>query len=453
MDAALESFKNKPILGFIHEVDGVPQFKAHEFHEDEDGNTVYEEIPIGIVPESCDAHYEHSDEYDKDFVVINGYIYEVYASKAAEILKREGECSVSIEIDILEMSYDAESKLLKITKFVFDGVTILGVDEDGNKIEPGMTGANIKLADFDKKNNSMFNNKELFNAIKELNENIKILNDKKEGGIGALNLFEQLLEKYGKTREDITFEFENLTDEELTAKFEEMFGSTENPEPKSDPEPESTKPNNEYSLTLPDGTVKTFSLTLDDIQFALCDLVNTTYSEDNDWYGVTVFADESYLVMSSWWTGNAYKQSYSREGDTFSLTGERIAVHSIWVTDEEEAKIKSTADDYEAAKTELAQYQKKEQDEKKKSLIEDEHYSAIKETEEFKAIVAEENKETFDKMSADELSAKLDKIVLDYAKSGKLSFAKKDTKNTFIRLPFSTGDNNKPGRYGDIFKK
>jgi hypothetical protein len=260
-----------------------------------------------------------------------------------------------------------------------------------------------------------------------------------------VNLFEQLLQKYGKTKDDITFDFEKLSDDELTAKFEEMFGE----KPSSKPEP--AKPTNEYSLTLPDGTVKTFSLTLSDIQYALRDLVNTTYSEaDNDWYSVDVYADDSYLIMSSWWSGNAFRQSYSREGDVFSLTGDRVAVHSIWVTDEEEAKINSTSENYQKIENELNTYRQKEQDEKKKSLIESEDYSAIRETEEFKAIVAEENKAEFDKMSADELSDKLDKIVNTYAKSGKINFAKNNNPQSYVRLPFSTSDN-KPSRYGDLF--
>ena len=36
-------------------------------------------------------------------------------------------------------------------------------------------------------------------------------------------MFEKLLEKYGKTIEDITFEYEGLSDEELEAKFSAEF--------------------------------------------------------------------------------------------------------------------------------------------------------------------------------------------------------------------------------------
>ena len=50
-DKLLPSFKNRPILGYIHDVNGVPQFYEHNAHE-EDGKIVYDEIAIGNIPET-----------------------------------------------------------------------------------------------------------------------------------------------------------------------------------------------------------------------------------------------------------------------------------------------------------------------------------------------------------------------------------------------------------------
>ena len=94
MEKALPSFKNRPILGYIHEVDGQYEFYGHNMHLDENDNVVYDEIPVGIVPESCDARLEYDEEKDKTYCVINGYIYEEY-TKAADIMRREKECAVS----------------------------------------------------------------------------------------------------------------------------------------------------------------------------------------------------------------------------------------------------------------------------------------------------------------------------------------------------------------------
>ena len=49
-------------------------------------------------------------------------------------------------------------------------------------------------------------------------------NDSMKGGNEeSMNKFEMLLEKYNKTAEDVTFEYENLSDEELEAAFEKAF--------------------------------------------------------------------------------------------------------------------------------------------------------------------------------------------------------------------------------------
>ena len=452
MDQALESFKNRPILGFIHKVNDEWQFAGHEVHEDENGDQVYDEYPVGTVPESCNAHYEHNDENDKDYVTANGYIYEEY-SKAAEILQRESEkgniCPLSIEIDIEELSFNAKEKSLNINKFTFNGVTILGYDEDGNPIHPGMQGANISISSFSKQNNSFFNDNELLSAIKELNSNIKNFSkDSVEGGKNTLGKFEELLKKYNKTAEDITFEYQNMTDEELTAKFEELFGKKDNTP--TEPTPE-IKPN-EFSIVKPNGDMAKFSLSLSDIQYALYCLVNNTYAEaDNAWYKANVYVDDNYVVMEDYFSNNAYRQSYERNDNDFALTGDRVAVHAVQATDEEEANMKSK---YENLEKELATYKKTESDNKKKALIESKDYSAIRETDEFKAIVSEDNKAEFEKLSADELEGKLDKIITQYAKAGKLNFAKNDSnsKKTFVTLPFSL-DDEKPSRYGDIFDK
>ena len=241
MTAALPSFSNRPILGYIHEVNGKPEFYGHNMHLDDDGNVVYDEVPVGVIPESCDAKLVYDKDKDKTYVEVKGYIYEEY-SKASEILEREQECSVSVELSIRELSYDAKNKYLDIEDFFFSGVTILGKNEKGDVINPGMSGSNIKLADFSKENNSMFSkNEELLNEIKKLNENLSRfnINTSLEEGGNTVTKFEELLTKYGKTVEDITFEYENLSDEELEAKFAEVFGEENTDGEGAEPEPTS----------------------------------------------------------------------------------------------------------------------------------------------------------------------------------------------------------------------
>lgn len=134
MKSAMASFSNRPILAYIHEVDGQPEFYTHCMHLDEDDNIVYDEVPIGTIPESCNAHLEYDEEKDKTYCVVNGYIYEEYAPKAIEIIEREGECYCSVELSVRELSYNSKEKLLSIDDYFYSGVTILGKTPDGDEV-------------------------------------------------------------------------------------------------------------------------------------------------------------------------------------------------------------------------------------------------------------------------------------------------------------------------------
>lgn len=327
MTSALPSFSNRPILGYIHKVvtdenpDGQWEFYGHNCHE-ENGELVYDEVPIGIIPESCNAQLVYDKEKNKTYCEVDGYIFEEY-SRAAEILQREGECAVSVELSIRELSYDGKLKCLNIEDFWFSGVTILGKNEYGDTIKPGMTGSNIKLADFSADNNSLFAKYE--NKMIEFQERLEKLEStcsniqlSKEGGNDKnMDKFNELLEKYGKTAEDIDFEYEDMTDEELESKFEEVFGkleenstsepsndegtddgdeSEENPEVKEDNAcgggSGTTKKKKKNSIECSyevDGETKKFAVSLQEKIYSIQDLVNATYAEaDNTYYGVTV---------------------------------------------------------------------------------------------------------------------------------------------------------------------
>lgn len=461
MSAALPSFSNRPILGYIHEVDGQYEFYGHNMHLDDDGNIVYDEAPVGIIPESCDAKLVYDEEKDKTYVEVKGYIFEQY-SKAAEILEREGECSVSVELSIRELSYDAKNKYLDIEDFFFSGVTILGKTEDGDVVMPGMQGSNIKLADFSKDNNSLFSrqNEKLVELLEKLNTTLESfqINITKEGG-NLVNKFEELLQKYNKTAEDITFEYENLSDEELEAKFAELFedddtdgeGADPEPvsegddgEPETDPvvEHESVKPS-KYSIVMSDGTVKEFELSLDDIQYALHSLVNNTYAEaDDTYYGVTVY--DSHVVMHDWWYGKNYRQTYKREEDNFSLIGDRVEVFANWLDKEEEAALADMRANYEALKqfkvdTEAAQLHAQ-----KEAILSDAKFETIADTEAFKALVAQ-----MDKYSVAELEKEAKVILADnYSAQFSVETEKKSRKT----IGFSLADPDKSDKpYGSLF--
>lgn len=485
MEAALPSFSNRPILGYIHKVttdenpEGQWEFYSHNMHEDENGDVVYDEYPIGIIPESCNAQLVYDEEKKKTYCEVDGYIFEEY-SKAAEILQREEECSVSVELSIRELSYDAKQKFLNIEDFWFSGVTILGKTPQGNEVKPGMTGSNIKLADFSSKNNSLFEDYEskmvelqarienletaCFN--KEQNSSVRTLS--KEGGNKEnMTKFEELLAKYNKTAEDVTFDYSELSDEELEAKFAEVFGEDNNAdgdnttnEPSNDNEGDGENP------TEPEGTTdgdnegegqnfenmtKTFEISHDDIRYALYNLLSSYEDADNEWYYITGVYD-SYFVYESWDGGKIYGQKYTKDNDNVSFDGERYNLHKEYLTDSEYTEIQDMRSNYSSVVEELNTYKSAEVFAGKMTVFNDEAYSEYLDTDEFKALMSEDS---VNKYSKEELSEKADATLGKLVKKNKtFSFAgetpqKKHVSRVAFNAEKETEDTYKP--YGDLF--
>lgn len=458
MEAALPSFSNRPILGYIHKVttdenpEGQWEFYSHNMHEDENGDVVYDEYPIGIIPESCNAQLVYDEEKKKTYCEVDGYIFEEY-SKAAEILQREEECSVSVELSIRELSYDAKQKFLNIEDFWFSGVTILGKTPQGNEVKPGMTGSNIKLADFSSKNNSLFEDYE--SKMVELQARIENLETacfnkeqsssvhtlSREGGNKeSMTKFEELLTKYNKTVEDVTFDYSELSDEELEAKFAEVFGEDNNTDSDNSGDNTANEPSNDNegdgeNTTEPEGTTdgdnegegqnfenmtKTFEISHDDIRYALYNLLSSYEDADNEWYYITGVYD-SYFVYESWDGGKIYGQKYTKDNDNVSFDGERYNLHKEYLTDSEYTEIQDMRSNYSSVVEELNTYKSAEVFADKMTVFDDEAYSEYLDTDEFKALMSEDS---VNKYSKEELSEKADATLGKLVKKNKtFSFA------------------------------
>lgn len=468
MKKNLKSIKNRPILAYIHqlEIDGEQKnvFGWHAMHEDNNGEIVYDEIPVGHVPTDAKPELVYDADKDKEYIETDAYLYEGY-TKAPEILMdADGQCPVSVEIDVYDFSYDAKEKILNIDNFVFKGITILGYYEDGSTVEPAMEGANISLLNF--------------NADKTAFE---IDQNSTKGGKNEMDLFEQLLQQYNVTVEDVTFDYENLTDEELKAKFEEMFGSkpeeetpdsnfddgdsegSEDPDENDEEDSEqsndtivqdeaplsSIKKNNSVNENTIVYSIndKEFSVSLNDKIYALSVLVNDAYSEnDNAYYNVVVYDKE--LVMVDCWNGTAYRQSYNERAGVFSLKGDRVPVHAIYVTDTEEQQLDDIRSKYSTMSEELAKYQKAEEDSRKEAIINSEDWEVISDSAEFAQI-----KEHISEYSADEIQNKCDALLLSFAKinSKKTHVAKDTNQHKFSLFRIPEGKSAEYKRYGNIF--
>ena len=471
MEKALPSFEFRPILAYIHEVDGKP-----EFYEHNDG-----EIAVGVISNEIAPYLEYDEEKDKTYANLHGYIYDDY-SQAKEILEREGECKVSVELFIRESTYNAKEKQLNIEDFFCGGITILGKTPDGDIVEEGMEGSNITLQDFSKKKNSCFSRdteKKLFEILENLNENLSSFNKNynlgKEENQKAMNKFEELLAKYNKTAEEITFDYEGVEDAVLETKFAVAFGeipvkgfdedggeegeSGEEPEEPTDPvedpvEPTTDEPVNEPSEPdinpeTPVNTVtedndddepvinddeqekprqfkKTFDLSFDEIRCGLYALL------PSDAWIMEAYEDK--VIYQTWAEGawRNYGQKYIKNGDELSLDGEPYEVFPMWLTEDEKAFVEVARANYSAVSEELEKYKSEPE---KMEIFESSEWEIISDTKEFNDLKLQENHFS---LSKDEITEQLNSMLLEFVKKGtKTAFSKE--KEVKPRVMFAFG--------------
>lgn len=470
MQKALPSFANKPILAYIHTVDDKDQFAGHELHE-ENGEIVYDEVPVGIIPESNGAQLVWDEDKQRYYVEINGYIYNEY-SKAREILEREGECSVSVELSIVDMAYSSDRKALQINEFLFSGVTILGVDEDGNEVKPGMEGSNIRLSDFSEHQTVDFSERlvRMQNEIDNLKahfNNIEQTSARESLGKGGIEMqFEDNEQTEVADTETTSIEESEVTEEpieeessdtpEETSEEEKTEESEEQPEvtveESAEEHAESTR---QYSLSVDGNVVKTYDLSIGDIYCSLSDLVNSIYSEaDNDYYDVDAYPDEKYVVMRGLWSGRAYKQSYKCEDEVFSLVGDRVQVYASWITAEERDELAEMRANYSVLEQFKVDTEAREAHAQREAVMASEKYSMVSgktaegayENASYAALYQD-----MDKYSCEELDQKLMAIVGEYAiNGGKFTAVEKPEKKQSVKLFADASKKNRTSKYGTL---
>ena len=493
MNRALPSFANKPILAEIKKNSkGELDFGTHamEFIEDEDGNVKihYIEQPVGIVPESHNGHLEYDKTYEKNFAVVNGYIFKYYGNETAEILERKGGTKVSVELEINEMSWDSKENYLVIKDFTFSGVTLLSED-----VGEGMLGSRLDISDF-----SQYQSIDYSKEIHEMKARLAALESSfdnknpKEGGNQTLSKLEELLTQYGKTVDDIDFDYEGMSDEELEAKFAEVFGDGDNvPSSEGDNENGQTKKDSDDSDENPDSdnsegsttdefdddsstddtsddepegisnAQKTedddgssekkpkndFALSLQEKINALSNLVSATYDEsDNEWYYTLVYDD--YVVMVGYFYGRSYKQSYKAENDEYSLVGDRVEVYVQYLTQEEMDALDNMKSEYTLLSQYKADIEKMQLDSARDELLNDEKFAIIRDSDAYKELV-----EKASNYSVEELEKSLKIIVADNVlKNVDFSKISKQKSGRMFTIP-SKSANTVTSKYGGIFNE
>lgn len=368
---AKDSFANIPILAEVKEFvdengETYLDYTTHAMHIEDDkfnegeSRVIYDEAVVGIVPETNNFEIVHDDETGNDYVLVDALIFREYGNYACDVLdKRGGKTDVSAEIACEDIAFSAKDKCINVGKMRMCAITLLGED-----VKPGMAKAHAEVFS----SNEDDRNSQLIKIMQELKESLDnytgcIAQKSKEGGN---QMFESLLEKYGKTAEEITFNIEGLSDEELEVAFAEAFaedeGDAEEPEAPASEESEANPeaPENEedvaedafedetdlkdveedkfslkYSVTSNDN-VREFSISLSEKLYAMHSLINETYGElDNEYYDINVFEEDAIVEMYGWFNGRSYRQSFKSENEAYQLIGDRVEIYSRYLTEDE----------------------------------------------------------------------------------------------------------------------
>ena len=465
-EKALSTIAYKPLLANFCEVDGVKDFTSHDMELNDDGSVTYVEHQIGCF--TADAPVIQYDETtEKEFVFAKVAIPREYTD-ACDIIERKNGTKVSVELLVNEMNYSAKDDILELTDIIVQGCTCLGMNpETGDSVEEGMQGARLDIVDFSVDNNSIVDksnnelNSKMLEILEKLNDtisNFNIQNFNQEGGENAMNKFEELLDLYGLTVEDVTFEVEGLSDEDLEAKFVEVYGDAEEFKKKkkcSDEEDESEeeedfagcgKKKKRCAVNTENSTVE-FELSHDDIRMALYGLLESTWDENSYAWVCEVY--DNYFIYQKETYGDEgydykyYKQSYSKNEDNVELSGDPVEVFSTFVTESEKTALDMIRSQYEELKAFKENVEKQELKVQKDAILESAEYAEIKDSEEFKALVADA-----EKYSVDELKVKAD-LIFAAAMKKKFNFEAKPEKKS-VGINFNAKPNKKSA-YGNLF--
>lgn len=448
LEEKMMSIKDRPVMADIVDTDEtdedgnpIKDFSGHTMYYDEAlDKMIYKEIPIGhfIHPESI--HLEYDEEYDRNFVCADVVVYEEYTA-ACDILRRRKTVDCSVELCIRKMHWDNTDKTLHLDDFYVQGTTLLG-----SHTLPGMSGSKLSIKDFSEENNSIFSSisedehSKLIETLDNLNKTLSSLNINsktnptvekfEKGGSTEINMtkFEELLEKYNKTVEDITFEYEGLSNEELEEVFSTTFGESESTpetvltesdksdddtdngtddsttdEPDESDDTDNTDDTSDDNDKDKDTYSKTFELSHEDVRSALYQLLVPIEETLNEYYWIMSVYDDYFIYESC--CGNYYKQAYTKENDTIAFDGERQEVFAEFVTADEKAELEDMRANYSSISEKLARYEEAEEIADKMTVFEDQAYSKYLETDEFKKLMDVENVKKFTK---DELVEKAD---------------------------------------------
>lgn len=337
IEKAKPSIFNVPILAHtLFDDDGNPKFGGHDKHieEDKDGNKkiIYDEIPIGLVPESTNYEVKLMDD-KKYHLFVDAYVWKGYSNYAEDILNNKESVGLSMEIIVDKYTFDTKKSIFNITDYRYQGITLLGDDKT-----PAMQGAN---ATFD----INLSYSEIIDKMKILLENELATYDSKEEG--------------GK----------RLDKEENIQVFDETHG-------KDDDKTEEKEKDFEHSLEYE--TVKEkmglLSKKVSDLSFHNDDQWVDYFLRDFDNKYVYIDKCIDQKINGKWkYTNLTVRRSYSVVDSDYQIGEEEVEMVNKLLTKDEAAELEEKRTQLEAQIYELQQYKdsklKEERDNKLQEIF------------------------------------------------------------------------------------
>lgn len=216
VEKALPTLANIPIVGEFS-VDK-NDFKGHggKIDVNNDYRYIHTTKPYGVVPESATTQWvqvQGADGQTREYLEIDGCYLWTGRYEEAESIVQNGK-SQSMEIEVTDGSWDSYEESYMINDFIFSALCILGDDT-----EPAFEDAKITAYSLDK---DVFKQE-----FTEMMDELKFsLSQNKE--VKHMDKLKQLLKQYSVSMKEVTASgivFANLSEEQLEAKFVEVFGN------------------------------------------------------------------------------------------------------------------------------------------------------------------------------------------------------------------------------------
>ena len=429
MEATEHTIKNIPILAnVIYDDEDQPQFGGHDMviekHKVKDGEykTIYKEVPIGVIPET--NNYEITEYDGRNYVFVDAYIWRGYANYAEDIIERDKDVKLSMEISVNEFTYNANSKVYNITDYKYTGITFLNKD-----FGTGMKKALATTGMFSETDPT----EQMLMIMQELNNVLATFNKKntEEGGTTM------------DTINDVTVPAEDVTP--TITNTEESEIQIDNPDVTNITDAETNVDTEE-----PTEYIRTYKISHDDIRCGLYALLGSKELEDGDCYYIEAVYDE-YFDYSSYCENKLMRQKYSLTDNNVTFIEEPFQVYREVLTSDEKAALETMRNNYSVMETELSELREYKLTAEKNILntqrneIIEKWSEQLKDNEQFVAL-----KENIENYSVEELDTKCKCIYAD--SKAVFNFSAKSSKDdSIVRLAVNYELPEAKDPYGGLF--